>query len=295
MQRKLTRHLIICINSFNFHTYVQHAMKLEEQIRLELGYGGVKFSIFCVFGGCDTYNCCTVQNTTFVSIPQNLSDHNIYQAINYYSNLLPEKATCIMLHDTCTVRQGQFRKKMLKISRYDLQEGDWIFAHALGLYNIGICDVKFAIKHSKNWNGINYLDKQTSIQLEHARGHIKIGGKYVPGLRSYSNISLNATNNYLTEIDSVDFHSIIPIRDGNTNKTRHIIYLGALGVYKFSHTPGSYLLPIWVNEFSPETQEQFDNLTRNKHVQQHEWIRALIPYVPVRITTEDEQASGRVD
>ncbi len=287
MQRKLTRHLLICINSFNKNTYVKSALKLVQQVQLELAYGGIKFSILCVFGGCDKYEFCTVQNSTFMSIPQNLSDHNIYRGIAYHADTLPEKATCIMLHDTCQVKTGQFRKMMMKLSRFNI-ENEWIFAHALGLYNIGICDMNFAKKHAQNWVGIDYLDKNTSYKLEHTRETIDVAGKHVPGLRSYSNKTLNPTKNNRHNFNDLDFHSIIPFfEEGNTNHHRHVVYLGAIGVYKFTHTPGSYLLPIWVNEFMPSTQTEYDLLSSNVHVKQNEWIRALIPYSPTFLKIDE--------
>ena len=127
MQRKLTRHLLICINSFNSSRYVRYALELINQINLELGYGGVKFSILCVFGGCSTYTVCSFDKTTYVSIPQNLSDHNVYMGISYCHSLsmLPSRATCVMLHDTSMVKQGCFRKMMMKLSRLDLS--GWVF------------------------------------------------------------------------------------------------------------------------------------------------------------------------
>lgn len=289
MQRRFTRHLLICINSFNSSRYVRHALELINQINLELGYGGVKFSVLCVFGGCSTYKICSFDKTTYVSIPPNLSDHNIYMGINYCHSLsmLPQKATCVMIHDTSMVKQGCFRKMMTRLSRLDLK--GWVFGHALGLYNIGVCDVQFAIDNSKNWIGITHLDKETSIRLEHSRSFVEIQNKKIPGLRRFSNYTLSQANSEegVQDFQELDCHSIVPMREGGQTKTKHVVFIGALGIYKFTHAPGSFLLPIWVNEYAPKNEEEFAALSNNVHIQQHGWVRALVPYVPTKITCED--------
>ena len=289
MQRKLTRHLLICINSFNSNRYVKSALELIDQINLELNYGGVKFSILCVFGGCSSYEVCTLNNTTYVSIPHNLSDHNVYMGINYCHNLsaLPKKANCVMLHDTCMVKQRCFRKMMMKLSRYDLK--GWVFGHSLGLYNIGVCDLQFAIDNSQNWIDVSHLEKQTSIRLEHSRGTIEVQNKQIPGLRSFSDKTLNRANSAegVKDFNELDFHSIVPIREDGQTKTKHVVFIGSLGIYKFTHAPGSFLLPIWVNEYAPKSEDEFTALSQNVHVQQNEWVRALVPYAPIKISVED--------
>lgn len=287
MQRKLTRHLIICINSFNLGQYVRDALDLITQVLMELNYGGIKFSILCVFGGCSEYKVCTVGLLRYVSIPQNLSDHNIYMGIHYCHASLPTRATCVMLHDTCMAKQGCFRKMMMKLSRYDLN--GWVFAHALGLYNIGVCDLQFAIDHSKNWIGIDHLDKQTSIRLEHSRHSIQVQSVQVPGLRSYSNKTLNMANSErgVQHFNEIDYHSIVPIRKHGETKTRHVVFIGSLGIYKFTHSPGPFLLPIWVNEYAPKSDAEYEALRDNIHVQQHEWVRALVPYSPTKLKVFD--------
>ena len=289
MQRKFTRHLIICINSFNSSRYVRYALELINQINLELGYGGVKFSILCVFGGCSTYKVCSFDKTTYVSIPQNLPDHNIYMGIHYCHSLsmLPKRATCVMLHDTSMVKQGCFRKMMMKLSRLDLS--GWVFGHPLGLYNIGVCDVQFAIDNSKNWIGITHLDKETSIRLEHSRSFVEVQNKQIPGLRSFSNYTLSQANSEegVKDINELDSHSIVPFREDGQTKTKHVVFIGALGIYKFTHAPGSFLLPIWVGPYAPKNEDEFAALSQNVHVQQNEWVRALIPYKATKICEED--------
>lgn len=282
------RHLIICINSFNDSTYSKYALDLINQVKTELN-GRLTFSILCAVGGCESYNIRSLDSTTtYVDIPQNLSDHNIYLGMYYYHSLhgLPERATCVMLHDTCMVKPVCFRNKMMCLNRFDIR--GWVFAHALGLYNIGVCDVHFALTHSQKWLGISHLDKATGITLEHSRGSVEVQpNRFVPGLRSYSNKTLSGADNDKQNINDVDYHSITPIRAEN-GKTRHVVFLGSLGVYKFTHSPGSFTIPIWVNEFAPKSEDEYVALSSNEHVKAHEWVRALVPFSFV-------QSSGTLD
>jgi len=185
------------------------------------------------------------------------------------------------------VKPGCFRKMMIKLSRYDLNQ--FVFGHALGLYNMGACDVQFAINNSKNWIGITQLDKKTSINLEHSRGFVQVENKQIPGLRSFSNHTLSQANSEqgVKDFNELDFHSIVPMREDAQTKTKHVVFIGSLGVYKFSHSPGSFLLPIWVRPYAPKSEDEFAALSQNEHVQQNEWVRALVPYVPTKITCED--------
>jgi hypothetical protein len=175
----------------------------------------------------------------------------------------------------------------MKLSRLNLS--GWVFGHALGLYNIGVCDVQFAIDNSKNWIGITHLDKASSIRLEHSRGSIEVQNKQIPGLRRFSNYTLNQANSEegVTDFNELDFHSIVPMCEGGQTKTKHVVFIGALGIYKFTHAPGSFLLPIWVGPYAPKNEEEFNALSNNVHIQQHEWVRTLISYVPKKIMFED--------
>ena len=192
-----------------------------------------------------------------------------------------------MLHDTSTVKQGCFLKMMMKLSRYDLE--GWVFGHALGLYNIGACDMKFAIDNSKNWICITHLDKETSIRLEHSRGEVEVQNKQISGLRRFSNYTLSQANSEegVKDLNELDFHSIVPMCEHGQTKTKHVVFIGSLGIYKFTHAPGSFLLPIWVGPYAPKSEDEFNALSQNVHVQQNEWVRALIPYKITKICEED--------
>jgi hypothetical protein len=284
--RQLTRHVLVCINSFNTSEYAGRAMSLAQQVHQELRYGGVKYTVVCAFGGCDDSRGVMIlgKRQVYSTISENLSDHNIFTALSRCQKLLPRVATCVVLHDTCEVRPACFRRAIMRLSRLDVK--GWIFAHALGLYNIGVCDLSFALQVARNWQGVTKITKEQSIQLEHTRGAVTVQEKEIPGLRCYSHYTLNAVASSTACIDEVDSHSIMPVT-GQDGRQRHVVYLGALGVYKLSHTPGPFLLPIWVGRFVPGSSTEYDALTDNPHTKSHDWVRALVPHKCPKLTTED--------
>lgn len=287
--RQLTRHIVICINSFNTAAYAGRALNLAQQVHQELNYGGIKYTVLCAFGGGDDSRSVMIlgRRQIYTTISENLSDHNIFMAISRCpESMLPGVATCLVIHDTCQIRPSFFRKCVMRLSRLDIK--GWIFAHALGLYNIGVCDLCFARQIAQNWSGVTSISKEESIALEHARGSVIVQGKAIPGLRCFSNRTLNAiASSDTTRLrDELDMHSIMPVL-GRDETPRHVVYLGALGVYKFSHTPGSFVLPVWVRPYAPLNSQEYDELTDNPHVTNHQWVRALIPHQSAKLTTED--------
>lgn len=283
--RKLTRHLLICVNSFNCSEYVSASLNLIQSMNNELCYGGIKYTILCTYGGAEEliYNH---GNIIYVSHTQNLSDHNSFIGILRARHLLPKsRVTCMFVHDSCTIKPLVFRSKMKKISRLNVE--GWVFAHALGLYNIGVCDLNTATKHAKQWTPIQHLDKQVSIALEHTRTTMTIEGHEIKGLRALSNFTLSGVEPNTDNIDDVDSQSVGAIM--KFGKRRHVVFLSSLGLYKYSHTPSSFLLPIWVGAFSPRSIDDFNRLDSNDLIQQHGlgWARALVPMEPSLITIED--------
>lgn len=286
--RKLTRHLLICVNSFNAVPYVQASLDLIRRIHVELSYGGLKYTVLCTYGGGDE-RCHAHANTIFVSLAKNLSDHNSFVGLLRArdAGLLPAatRTTCVFLHDTCAVKPVTFRAKMKHLGRMDV--GGWVFAHALGLYNIGVCDLDTALRHAAQWAHISRLDKDVSIALEHTRGVMTVEGMEVRGLRSLSDHTLCGVASQAESVDDVDSHSIGAI--WKFGKRRHVVYLGALGVFKYSHTPTSFLLPVWVGAFAPRSEVEFDALTDNPVMKQHQlhWARALVPAAVGLLAAED--------
>ena len=84
-------------------------------------------------------------------------------------------------------------------------------------------------------------------------------------------------------------HSIVRIKKNIVNETKysHVVYLGAIGVYKFYFTSTQFLLPIWVNDYAPNTEQEYNNLSNNVHTKSNEWARALIPHNFEKISVED--------
>lgn len=292
--KRLTRHLVVCINSFNDPFYVGEAQRLVRQIHMELSYGGIKYVVFCAFGGCPEARVESFdldgKKTIYSCTRKNLSDHNAFPCLKQAERLLPRAATVVFLHDTCSVCPGAFRRQMVKLSRLDVQK--WTFAHSLGLYNMGVCPVAEALAIADQWEPVGTLPKAASIALEHSRTGIEVEGHFVAALRSRSDESLNAVCNTSDGVDGSDMHSITAVQLGSSPKPRHVVYMGSLGVYKFSHTPGPYLLPIWVGPYAPSSREEFDALGKNAHVKANEWVRALLPASWRLITTEDGGAAA---
>lgn len=286
MVRKLTRHLLICVNSFNSSEYVRASLSLVKSINSELMYGGIKYTILCTYGGASEciYNH---ENVIYVSHKKNLSDHNSFVGILCAQHLLPNnRITCVFIHDSCTIKSQVFRTKMKKMSRLNIE--GWVFAHALGLYNIGVCDLKTAIRHAIQWKPITHIDKQVSIALEHTRNTITIEDHEIRGLRALSNLTLSGVDPNTDSIDDVDSQSVGAIM--KFGKRRHVVYLSSLGLFKYSHTPVTFLLPIWVGGFVPHSNNDFNTLGSDPLIKQHglEWARALVPLESNLITVEDD-------
>jgi hypothetical protein len=283
--RKLTRHLLICVNSFNLSDYVKASLSLVQSMNAELMYGGIKYTILCTYGGADDriYNH---GNVIYASHTKNLSDHNSFIGILCAQHVLPNiPITCVFMHDSCTIKSHVFRAKMKRLSRLDIN--GWAFAHALGLYNIGVCDLNTALTHAMQWKPITHLDKQVSIALEHTRSTMIVETHEVKGLRALSNFTLSAVDPDTENVDDVDSQSVGAIL--KFGKRRHVVYLSSLGVFKYSHTPVTFLLPIWVGGFAPHSNDDFNALNSDPVIKQHglEWARALVPLPTNLITVED--------
>ena len=284
--RKLTRHLLICVNSFNSSNYVRASLNLVKNMNDELMYGGIKYTILCTYGGGADKHIYSHGNVIYASHTKNLSDHNSFIGILCAQHLLPNiRITCIFVHDSCTIKSQVFRSKMKKISRLNIE--GWVFAHALGLYNIGVCDLNTAVTHAMQWKPIKHLDKQVSIALEHTRSTMTVQDHEVKGLRTLSNLTLSGVDPNTDNVDDVDSQSIGAIL--KFGKRRHVVYLSSLGLFKYSHTPLTFTLPIWVGGFAPHSNDDFNALDSHPIIKRHglEWARALVPLECNLITVED--------
>jgi hypothetical protein len=174
---------------------------------------------------------------------------------------------------------------MKRLSRLDIN--GWVFAHALGLYNIGVCDLNTAVTHAMQWKPITHLDKQVSIALEHTRSTMIVETHEVKGLRALSNFTLSGVDPDTENVDDVDSQSVGAIL--KFGKRRHVVYLSSLGMFKYSHTPVTFLLPIWVGGFAPHSDDDFNAMNSDPIIKQHglEWARALVPLPTNLIAVED--------
>ncbi len=272
--------LVVAINSFNSTYYVLKALALRKEIEEELTGLSVTILIMVVFGGAQNAYCRLMDNHGFFcAIEENLSDYNVFVAVERFASVLPPAFTLVCLHDTCTIKRGVFGVAMRRLTETEID--GWIFAHSLGLYNLGVCDREFALTHARHFDGIVNIPKNKSIQLEHSRDTVTILAadgctRNVPGLRSFSSTCLNGL---LVADGNVDLHSIMPVNDDHGD--RHVVYISSFGVFKHSHTPMTYLLPILASNLCPQTQRDYKRLTRsyeNGELSPHEWVRALVPF-----------------
>lgn len=274
---------MVCINSFNSSVYASSCVKLLQSVHLELHYGSFEYSVVCAYGGCVEESIMGIAGTpvgygdTFhVCIRKNISDHNIFHALKLLSasGLLPDEATCIVLHDTCTLKRVAFREAMKRISRLDVR--GWIFGHALGLYNIGICDVRFATEFAEQWQGVENISKETSIKLEHSRNPVELEcRRQVKGLRMMSNTTLAKTDG-TASFENADSITLVAEADKLLGR-RFGAYIAALGVHKRFSTPRAFAIPVWIPPFNPQSQGEYELISQNKYVQMFEWARALVP------------------
>jgi hypothetical protein len=109
----------------------------------------------------------------------------------------------------------------------------------------------------------------------------------VKGLRALSNFTLSGVDPDTEDVDDVDSQSIGAIL--KFGKRRHVAYLSSLGIFKYSHTPVTFLLPIWVGAFAPHSNDDFNALNAHPTIKQFglDWARALVPLHARRITVED--------
>jgi len=267
--------LIFLINSFNTLFYKNKAELLIHDIRRYIENA----NIIVVYGGCHENNYKILNNTHYIDIVENLSDHNSYigfqRNIHLFNNETFINATYIYLHDTCQLSE-HFPSCMKNIDNIDLPiSPTWIFAHTFGLFNIGICTHSFIISRAKDFNEINIIPKDLSIILEQGQA-ITIDNKVIKPLLSYSVYTLANMVSY-NGINSIDMYGINGCReDGNT---RCISYISSLGVYKCMGSIRSFFVPIWVSPLHhPRTEQEFRKLKDYNLKTYKTFFTPLLPY-----------------
>lgn len=271
--------LVFLINSFNSPFYINKQKLLIENIKIHIRNTEIQTEYIVVRGGC-LYNYHKILNDThFIDIVENLSDHNIYvgfqRNIHLFNNEKFINATYIYLHDTCQLSEN-FISCMKNIDTIKLPKSPtWIFAHTFGFFNIGICTHSFIILRAKDFEEIDILYKDLSILVE--QGHaITINNKVIQPLISYSVYTLANMVSY-NGINSIDMYGINGCHENGN--TRWISYISSLGVYKFMGSITSFLVPIWVSPLHhPKTEKEFWELKKYNIKTYKTNFTPLLPY-----------------
>ena len=271
--------LVIFINSFNLPFYINKTNLLIENIKKKIIHSEIQVEYIVVAGGCLVNYHKILNDTHYIGIVENLSDHNIYvgfqRNINLFNNEKFINATYILLHDTCIVSE-HFLSCMKNIDKINLPKSPtWIFAHTFGFFNIGICTHSFIIVRAKDFEGIDVIPKNVSILLE--QGYpITINNKVIKPLLSYSVYTLANMVSY-DGVNSIDMYGINGCyENGNT---RWIAYISSLGVYKSMGSITSFLVPIWASSLHhPKTEDEFKKLKKYNLEHHKTTFTPLLPY-----------------
>lgn len=246
--------IVILINTFNTKYYLDLSKTLLEKMKSQLScVQNLEVTYLIVCGGCDgNLLMSTAENTYFINITENLSDHNGYVGFTrYVSTFNTDKfvnATYIYLHDTC-ILSPRFGKCMEKLNTFVFHKSaQWVFAHTFGLYNIGICTFQFIVQRGNEFGTITHIPKHLSVALEQGT-NLKHKNTQIYSLLNYSPYTLaNMISSTYDDIEdnlhSVDTYSINGIQKNN-DTIRWICYIASLGVYKPFTSEYTFLIPVW--------------------------------------------------
>lgn len=248
--------VVFAINSFSQEFYLNSLDNLIEEIKRLMSEKyefNTDYHIVCGIGGCKE-NCLKCEGGIIkIMINKNLSDHNIYSAVEmaYNNKMIPgnfSQHTWMMIHDTTWPHEKTFVERVTRIMQRPLPDG-WIFAHTLGLYNLGICSLSFILTRAKDWLGLDNLPKQAGIFLETGRGTIVDDIRLVP-LRMYSQLTLakiDHTGSILNDPLEMDFISLGSVNENNRSK--HYVFVASFGMYKLTTVEKTFEVPIWRRPF----------------------------------------------
>lgn len=245
--------IVFIINTFNTKYYLDLSKTLLEKMKSQLScIPNLEVNYINVCGGCDENILISTEDTFFINITENLSDHNGYVGFTrYITTFNLDKfinATYVYLHDTC-ILSPQFGKCIKKLDHFVFHEStQWVFAHTFGLYNIGICTYHFLVQRANDFENITYLPKHLSVNLEQG-DTITVNDKEIPSLLNYSiytlsNMIYTSSDNVEDNIDSMDTYSINGIQKNNED-IRWICYIASLGIYKPFTSKHTFCIPIW--------------------------------------------------
>lgn len=269
--------IVMLINTFNTKYYLDLSETLLEKMKSQLScIQNLEVTYIRVCGGCDENLLMSAENTYFIDITENLSDHNGYIGFTrYVSTFNTDKfvnATYVYLHDTC-ILSPRFGKCMEKLNTFVFHKSaQWVFAHTFGLYNIGICTFQFMVHRANDFGTITHLPKHLSVHLEQGI-NLKHKNKQIPSLLNYSIYTLakmisTTCDDTEDNLHSMDTYSINGIQKNN-DTIKWICYIASPGVYKPFTSAHTFLIPVWckpnvypknVNEFYELKKHSFSEL-----------------------------------
>lgn len=285
--------VVIAINSFYTEYYINCLNKLILEIKSILSEKyefNQDYHIVCGIGGCDKNDLKMEDGILKAYIDKNLSDHNIYLAVQlaFMNNTIPSeyaRHTWMMIHDTTWPHSQTFLNRVARIMTRPVPTG-WIFAHTLGLYNMGICSLDFILVRAKDWIGVQYLPKINGIYLETGRSTIVDGIKLIP-LRTYSRLTmakLEHTGSIFQDTLETDYISLGCVCENGRSK--HYAFLSSFGMYKFTHVDASFDVPIWRPPFVANSVSEWDHKFATDKVWQT--YSAFLPLVNVDLTIQQQ-------
>ena len=252
--------VVFAINSFNTEKYLSYLDNLISKIisLMSTKYTLNKdYHIVCGIGGSKHNNIICDEGVYKLFITKNLSDHNIYTAVDMLHNAdqIPHQFhnhTWIMIHDTTWPHELTFVERITRIMERPIPK-NWIFAHTLGLYNLGICSLQFILTRAKDWIGVNVLPKEAGIYIETGRVATVDNVRIMP-LRMYSQVTLakiHHEGSLLEDPLEMDFMSLGSVSQSGTSK--HYAFIAAFGLYKLTFVDKSFEIPIWSKQCVAKT------------------------------------------
>lgn len=279
-------HLTIIINSFNASPYFGCSLDVAQQIEQALSTLICMPKIVICYGGCGSRALHTIGTRTYVTLEKNLSDYASYVAVKELTSrgIIDEHCKCLLLHDTICVKADAFLHAILDILADSHDGPRFQFAHPLGWYNMGVGDAALLAELGALFDRVTHIPKELGYALEHGRQVTHENVTLLP-LRHFSKITLAkhrvavsdlSPPSLLEQLNALTFHSLGAI--DYCGKSRVAVYLASLGIYKFTHGPTSYQVPVWADADLPTS---VDNWKRQKATNAHwqgsmDWALPLV-------------------
>ena len=265
--------LWIIINSFNSSFYVNSAVKLSLEITRQLKTMVPQPRVLLVIGGSKKRRVDSLPMFCACRIQQNLSDYGSFVGVHdaLESNVMKKSDRCVLLHDTVWPREDTFFRAMIDIQNTEMYNTPFCFAHPLGWYNLGVGSADFFARMGSQYQNVDILPKELGYKLEHGNT-ISINGAKLSPLREHSIYTIAKHR-----VSDGNFGDLTTHSTGAMNidgRSRVIVFLPSLGVFKFTHGPTSYQVPIYADTDLPRTEEEWRQLQR-KYPQMN-WCMPLI-------------------